>query len=99
LKQCSGRRRSVVVGPGVTCSEVPVFRVQPATLDSRVVPDCPPGPALSAAAEVDLELAPDGVADPAIAPAVWVDLCGSIPMITVIEVLLVNACERHDGHS
>ena len=34
-----------------------------------------------------------------IATAVWVDLCGSIPMITVMEVLLVDACERHDGHS
>jgi hypothetical protein len=26
-------------------------------------------------------------------------LCGSTPMITVMEVLLVNAYERHDGHS
>jgi hypothetical protein len=30
---------------------------------------------------------------------VWVALCGSIPIITDIEVLLVDACERHDGHS
>jgi hypothetical protein len=34
-----------------------------------------------------------------IATTACVDLCGSTPMITVMEVLLVNACERHDGHS
>jgi hypothetical protein len=33
LGQRRGRGRSVVVGSGSDCSEVPVFRVQPATLD------------------------------------------------------------------
>jgi hypothetical protein len=63
LKRRVGRGRSVAVGSGSDWSEVPVFRVQPATLDARVVPGCPPGPAMSAVAEVGLELAPDGVAD------------------------------------
>jgi hypothetical protein len=37
---------SVSMGPGVTyLSEVPVFRDQPAALDVRVAPGCPPGPA------------------------------------------------------
>jgi hypothetical protein len=40
-----------------------------------------------------------GRSSPSIATAVWVALCGSTPIITVIEVLPVNACERHDGHS
>jgi hypothetical protein len=40
-----------------------------------------------------------GRSSPSIATAVWVDLCGSTPMITVMEVLLVDACERHDAHS
>src|SRR5947209_8090503 len=35
-------------GPGVACSEAPVFRVQPATLDARVVPwFALPGPLVS----------------------------------------------------
>ena len=41
---CRVDGRSVGVGSGSGCSEVPVFRVQPATLDVRVVPGCPPGP-------------------------------------------------------
>lgn len=40
-----------------------------------------------------------GCSSRSIATAVWVALCGSTPMITVLEVLLVNACERHGGHS
>ena len=36
---------------------------------------------------------------PSIATAMCVALCGSIPMITVMELLLVNVMERHDGHS
>ena len=34
-----------------------------------------------------------------LATAVWVALCGSIPMITDMEVLLMDALGRHDGHS
>ncbi len=55
--------RSVGVGFGSDCSEVPVFRVQPAALDLRVVPGCPPEPTLLAVLEVDLKLAPHRVAD------------------------------------
>jgi hypothetical protein len=36
---------------------------------------------------------------PSIATAVWVALCGSTLMVTVMESLLVDACERHDVHS
>ena len=36
---------SLVSGPGSDLSEEPVFQdVEPATLDYRVVPECPPGP-------------------------------------------------------
>ena len=34
-----------------------------------------------------------------IATAVWVDLCGSTPMITVMESPPRERVERHDGHS
>jgi hypothetical protein len=43
-----------------------VFRVQPATLDVRVVPGCPPGPLWSAVTEVGLELPPDDVGEAAL---------------------------------
>ena len=36
---------------------------EPVTLDDRVVPGCPPGPAYLRAVGVDEELAVDGVAD------------------------------------
>jgi hypothetical protein len=36
---------------------------------------------------------------PSIATAVWVALCGSIPIITDMKSSSSNAVERHDGHS
>ncbi len=60
----AGFGRRLVVGFGSDLvRRVGLQDAEPATLDFRVVPGCPPEPR-SSGGEVDLELTPDGVADP-----------------------------------
>ena len=53
-----------LLGPGIDFSEVPVFRVQPAALDSESPLIVVPGPSSTLEAGVDLELPPEGIGDP-----------------------------------